>query len=294
MRECETAKMALLIALSFAILARPIHLHAQLRPEAEASRGIFLDDDDRYDQEVLPLRILKDLVAIPANAVYWGWEDWATFGGVMAVGGALMLPVGEEDKPFDVWFNDWFGQYTDPHVPEIWTRNNQIVLFTSVAVGGVSTWAGAALLDYPRVAQGVSLMVESVAVTQAYHLTLKLLTGRDGSGVFQGPPESFEIFPGGTPSGHWATFYSLWGSAEAYWQPHWAIRIAGHTLVAAGAVSHMLNHRHEISEVWFGATMGYAIGRWVVRHRASDEVGEEGVDLQVIPRPDGVALRWIY
>lgn len=261
------------------------------QPPHEANApGFLLGDHYRYGHSPVLLRIFCDVVAIPADVVHWDETDWATLAGVSGVGLGLMWPM---DPPFDVWLNRRVTPETDKWLPEIWNTPFQAALWGGIAVGGLGTWEWARLAGHDDLAEGMSLMAESLAVTQFYHLSLKLTLGRDGSGDFQGPPDSFDFFPAGTPSGHFATLYSLYGAAEAYWQPSWKIRVPAHILLALMALTHVLNHRHYLSEVWWGGALGYTVGHWVVHHRQSRHHLEGGQDVQisVTPLPRGIALQ---
>ena len=195
-----------------------------------------------------------------------------------------------------MWLSRKVTPETDTWVPTIWGTGFQAALWGGIAVGGLATWGWARAAGHDRLAEGMSLMAESLAVTQVYHLSLKLALGRDGSGGFRGPAGSFDIFPEGTPSGHFATLYSLYGAAEAYWQPSWKIRVPAHIVLALMALTHVLNHRHYLSDVWWGGALGYTVGHWVVNHRRSrrHRDGGEALQISVTPLPRGIALKLCF
>ena len=62
-------------------------------PHLESAPGFLLGEHYRYGQSPVVLRILCDVVAIPANIVHWDGDDWATLAGVSGVGVALMWPT---------------------------------------------------------------------------------------------------------------------------------------------------------------------------------------------------------
>ncbi len=68
-----------------------------------------------------------------------------------------------------------------------------------------------------------------------------------------------------------------------------AIGYAGVGTLAAG---HVVEHRHFLSETIWGAAMGWYVGRWVVRHRASWRYGEREREprVAIVPAPVGGAL----
>ena len=171
----------------------------------------------------------------------------------------------------------------------------QISLWGAVIAGGVGTYWWSMHTGNREVWQGMSLMGEALAVTQVYHLTLKFITGRDGpgdgdgQGRFLGPRNAFRVYPAGTPSGHAGTLYSLMGAGFAYFRPPWWVQGAGHVLIGGVVAFHVVDLRHFASESLWGAVMGWYVGRWVVRHRASWKFGEgpreepDDLDVAVVP-----------
>ena len=267
--------------------------------ESSPEPGPFLGKRYRYDRMEVFERTAYDLVAIPAGVADWRTEQWAVFSGVMVPTFALMAPAGPSP---DVRLDRWFQREFDPWFPDIWAMEYQIPFWTTVAVGGFGTWGIAAATDNDRLAQSMSLMGESVAVSQVYHLSLKLMTGREGPrdeqglGLFHGPPGFFDYFPSGTPSGHFSTLYAMWGAAQRYWQFPVGWDVTGHVLLGSLASTHVITHRHYLSDIIAGSAMGYAIGQWVVRHRSTRYQYREGraVRITILPRPRGFALSFQF
>ena len=261
--------------------------------------GPFLGERYRYGRMKLVERTAYDLVAIPAGVADWRAEQWAVFSGVMVPAFALMAPT---DPSPDVRLDRWFQKEFDPWFPDIWAMEYQIPFWTTLGVGGFGTWGIAAATDNDRLAQSMSMMAESVAVSQVYHMSLKLMTGREGPrdeqgrGIFHGPPGFFDYFPAGTPSGHFATLYAMWGAAQQYWQFPVGWDVTGHVVLGSLASTHVITHRHYLSESLVGSAMGYAIGQWVVRHRSTRYEYREGraVRVTVLPRPRGLALSFQF
>jgi hypothetical protein len=48
----------------------------------------------------------------------------------------------------------------------------------------------------------------------------------------------------------------------------------GHVLVGTGIAFHVIEHKHFPSDSLWGAAMGWYVGQWVVKHRASWLYGE--------------------
>ena len=151
----------------------------------------------------------------------------------------------------------------------------QPVLWGGIAVGGLGTWWWASATGHDHVAQGMSLMGEALAVAQAYHVSVKLLLGREGprhaSGEARilGPRASLRLYPAGTPSGHAATLFVLASAGCAYFEPPRWLELLVHGVASGLVLAHVVDHRHYLSDSVLGAGLGYGVGRWVVLHRAS-------------------------
>jgi PAP2 superfamily len=240
--------------------------------------GRLLGPEYRYDELNVVGRTLVDLVAIPANVDGWGTDAWLQAGAVGATVAVLMMP---RDPSLDVRLDRWLRRDVNGGSPLVWNDVMQPLLWSSIAVGGIGTWLWAAQGDHPDAAQGLSLMAESLAVSQAYHLGFKLLIGREGprdgsmEGRVLGPGRALRYYPGGTPSGHAATLYGLLGAGLAYFDPPWWAHAAGHLAAGSLVAFHVIDHRHYLSESLWGAAMGWSVGQWVVRHRATRAGGPD-------------------
>ncbi|MCB9780505.1 MAG: phosphatase PAP2 family protein [Alphaproteobacteria bacterium] len=226
----------------------------------------------RYGELGLFPRAFSSMAAIPLGVPRWRAKGWLGLAGVMVPVGAMMLPL---DPSPDARVEHWLLAHDDG-VPEIWATEMQAVLWPTLAVGTLATWGGAALADRPDIEQGMSLTVESVAVAQVYHLTLKMLIGREGPehgdpplGRILGPTASFRLFPAGTPSGHAATLFAMLGATQVYFAPPVWVTVLTHGLTGGLVVMHVVNHRHFASDSLWGSALGYSVGAWVVKHRST-------------------------
>ena len=265
-------------------------------PSTVTSPGFLLGQQLRYGEAGVFKRVLFDVAAIPGNLPRWDEEDWALFTGLNAAGGALMWPL---QPSLDVRIDRGIRDVFDPWMPDIWGMEFQIPLWGGLAVGGFGSWGIGALTGNDELAESMSLVGESVAVAQVYHLFFKLLTGRQGprrgekTGLFLGPTEAPRLFPEGTPSGHFATIYAIYGASQAYWEFPLVWDVVGHAVIGTLAATHVLNHRHYASEIVLGSAMGYAISHWVVRHRSTrfryDAQGNP-VRVNLVPGPGNLSL----
>ncbi|HET7753723.1 MAG TPA: phosphatase PAP2 family protein [Anaeromyxobacteraceae bacterium] len=261
-------------------------------------QGPFLGPQYEYGQMNVVKRALYDVVAIPANVGSWDAADWAQLG---AFGGAIAgLWYWPANPSPDVRFERWTTVHVSPHIPTIWNEVMQPLLWTSIAGGTLGTWYWAATHDRPDIAQGMSLMGEALAVTQAYHVTLKFFIGREGpqdgslEGRVLGPGKALKYYPAGTPSGHAGTLYSLLSVGFAYFEPPTWVQVVGHATVGGLVFAHVLDHRHYLSESLWGSAMGWYVGQWVVKHRTTRSIRERPgtltADLVPLPIAGGAGL----
>ncbi|GAO04457.1 phosphatase PAP2 family protein [Anaeromyxobacter sp. PSR-1] len=238
----------------------------------ETEPGPFLGEGTRYADLPVVRRVLLDLVAIPADAPRWSAPDAAGLALTLGAGLALMWPA--EPSP-DVRLDRWITRELNPHLPVVWNDVVQPALWGGIAVGGLGTWWLATRRGDAYVAQGCSLMAEALTVAQAYHVSVKLLVGREGprdgegEGRVLGPRASLRLYPAGTPSGHAATLYSLLSAGTAYFEPPLAAQLGLHALVGGLVAFHVIDHRHFLSDSLLGSVLGWSVGRWVVLHRRS-------------------------
>jgi hypothetical protein len=241
------------------------------RPAA-SEEGVFLGERYRWAHLNLVTRVLHDVVAIPGNVPRWQPDDWAQFALWTSAVGTLMF-AGEPSP--DVRFDRWTYRHLNGPLPELWTFRNEAVLWATLGAAGVATWGWAAATGRIEVAQGVSLMAEALAVAQIYHLSLKLALGREGpedgegNARILGPANALRVYPSGTPSGHSATFYSALSAAFAYFRPPAWLQVIVHAFAAGAIAFHVIEHKHFASDSLWGAVMGWYVGQWVVKHRAS-------------------------
>jgi hypothetical protein len=172
----------------------------------------------------------------------------------------------------------------------------QATLWSGLATAYFGTWLWADRTDHTGIAQGLSLMGESLAVAQAYHVGLKLLIGREGprpDGAeprVYGPGTGFLLYPAGAPSGHAVTLYSLMSAGFAWFEPPGWVQVTGHAALIGLLAFHAVDHRHYASDLVWGGAMGWYVGQWVVKHRASRpergaRAGKPAVQAAVVPVP---------
>jgi len=299
-------------ALAVALFAGSVHAQAFDVPHQSRVRtttgGFLLGDDWRYQPAHrvdtwfggIVKRFFADLVAIPANVPNWDRSDWALF--TTAGAGVAAFMVG--DPPLDVraqaWSHRTFGlRFTRLTV---WQPVGDVVIY-GLIWGGIGTMALRGLLT-PETEwiELVAMIIESFAVGEIYHAVPKLLIGREGpkdgqgQAVIHGPTASIGLWPAGTPSGHAMSTYAMMGAIPAWFDNPWltaAMQVFGFAFCA----TMVTDDYHFVSDIIWGATEGWSIGSWVVRHRSSRYVNEKKADgprvsvlPMVLPREGAVAL----
>lgn len=271
-------------------------------PGSRLHPGLFLGDEYRYGNMMLPLRVLTDLAAIPAGMARWEGQDWAAFSLVTITTASLMMPF---DFPLDARIQHRLHEWLGPDHFRVWTPLGDVLVNGAIYGSMAGILAYGLLKDDARAVQLVSLSAEAFAVTQAFHLTFKLLLGRegprngDGLGQIFGPSASFSLFPAGTPSGHTASLYALLGVATAYLD-NLPLSLALHVFGLAFAATIIMDDYHFLSDVIWGGAMGFAIGQWVVHHRANSSVSHGKskplfmVVPMVSPRGSGLAAGFTF
>ncbi|MHB8872056.1 MAG: phosphatase PAP2 family protein [Myxococcaceae bacterium] len=244
-------------------------------PEAEAGPRLtlLLGDQYRWPHLVLPLRFAADLVAIPASVPRWEQEDFGTLALYAGAVGALMTPTANGLSP-DTMLQRWVRAGRSPGQYLVWTTTGDALIWGSIWAlsGGMLAygwWAGNAEL-----LESFSLMLEAFSLAQVSQVVFKFALGREGPrdaqglGLLYGPKGFFRLFPAGTPSGHAAALYAMIGALSEYWQ-YPLLDVPLHLFGIFFAVTLITDDYHFISDVLWGAAMGYYQGKWVVRNRSS-------------------------
>ncbi len=226
-------------------------------------------DEWRHPQANVASRTWRDLAAVPASVVAWDAQDWSIFGATAAVTGALMLPPKDS---LDVRFQDWLKENRKPSLGRFFVKIKTIPEAILLVSYGAALFGTAWVTENKPLFEYGSLSLEALAISQFYHIVSKLLMGREGphqgggDGEVHGP--TVFLFPGGTPSGHASTAFALLAVAAEYWKK-WPIYALGGVATLYISMSLVYTRQHFVSDVVWGAVMGYAIGSWIVYHRSS-------------------------
>ena len=271
-------------ALAAALFATPALAQPVDAPRAAAQRvsngGWLLGDEWRYQPTnrldhwfggVLK-RFLADLVAIPGNVPNWSRDDFALF----TTGAAATLAFMVGDVPLDVQVQEWshrtFGRPLTRFT--VWQPLGDIVIYGLIwGTYGLAALRGL-LTPEKEWLELCALVLEGFAVAEIYHAVPKLLLGREGpmngegKAVIWGPTRSLSLWPAGTPSGHAASTYAMMGAVAQWFDDVW-LTLALQTFGFFFCAAMVTDDYHYVSDLIWGAGMGWSIGTWVVRHRSS-------------------------
>lgn len=251
----------------------------RLPPPERRGKAPFQRDHYRFPDMKLFPRVFVDVIAIPLAPVGWTPEQWAVSTAVVGTTGWLMLPAGPS---VDVRFQDQVRTWENPTVDQLLRKiSTWNAAYFTLGVIGVS-WLAAAVTQDPAAWELASLTTEAIGLAQFYHVSQKIALGREGpnqndrQGVIHGP--TVEFFPAGTPSGHAANVAVIAGTFAEYYD-RWWLRAGAFSLTTYFSASLVYHSQHYISDVIWGAALGYSTARWVVRNRSSKyRYGPSGIE----------------
>ena len=264
---------------------KPQTIEAEPKPKTNETKEqpFYRGEHLRYQNADIFRRTGASLLGNVLEIGNWDQDDWLIAGGTAATTIALMAPTDPSpDVRFQVWVQDNRSRQMNKVMPPLRTP-----AFRTYGLGTIGLLALYGHVGKkPRVLEAVSLSMEAVTVAVTLHLAQKLLIGRegptdaDGLGVIHGPTEGIHLYPAGTPSGHtastWAMSVVLMDQVDTWWGD-----VLGWSINSYVAVSLIYNDQHYISDIIWGAPLGYFVGKWVSKHRSSRYTYRNGVPVQV-------------
>lgn len=288
------------LAVLVALTARAQAPFSAAAPEVlpHAAHGLFTGDEWRYRRDRLvsgfALRLVADLISMPTGAPWWTPGEWGLFAGVVGSTVALSVSPRSGEASADVRFQRFLTfELLGEHHFRIWGPIGDPIIWSSVGVAMLVTLIYGLVTGDALAPELVALSLEAALVAQLYHQMIKLLTGRAGPqrpelmGNYYGPVDGIWLWPEGTPSGHMATMYAML-SVVMNLVDHPALWVGLNAFALVFGASLVGDTYHWLSEVTFGAAIGYCVGRWVVRHRSTHYV--YGVDEQPLVQLDVLPL----
>ena len=154
-----------------------------------------------------------------------------------------------------------FGQALESAGAPLWTGAVVGALFVAGRFGGGGRFR-AASYDW----------LDAAVVTGAYTELLKVAIGRERPNR-----EDSKSFP----SGHASNAFALAAVAERHYG--WKIGVPAYGLAAVVGASRLQREKHYLSDVLAGATLGYIVGRTVVRVNSQPRLSRGGSAVSVSP-----------
>jgi membrane-associated phospholipid phosphatase len=212
-----------------------------------ATGGARPDLPGQQDQPPVPADTRRTVVRLPLNLFR------ATFG---------VFSVANLDPAFIGTIATGFATMYDTPIAEA-LDDPDSTLGSSLETGGAPLWSGAvvgALFVGGRFAGGTRFRattydwLEAYLVTAGYTELVKEITGRTRPNGQD--DQSF-------PSGHASNAFALAVVAERHYG--WKVGMAAYGVAAVVGLSRLQQNAHYLSDVLGGATLGYIVGRTVVR-----------------------------
>ncbi|MFT3842257.1 MAG: phosphatase PAP2 family protein [Myxococcaceae bacterium] len=293
---------------ALAAIAVAVSLSAAPADAPKKTAGAFVGDDFRYRQtgffgwwQGVLTRPFIDLASIPTSLVTWDRWEWTA--ALVTLGSSVAMAVPVEGRSLDSRIQDGLHQslgvncdydrdatFCSPpprHGFHIWHGGAYDAAIIGVVTGlPLALLFSAALGHHEPLVEAGALAIEAFLVTEAYHISTKLLLGREaplsngGAGAFHGP--TLKYWPDGWPSGHAGTLFSI---ATVYGEYFENPYLEALLLSIAGVLSVflVLDDAHFTGEVIAGAALGYFTGRWVVRHRSSHyHTDDDGLPVKLV------------
>jgi membrane-associated phospholipid phosphatase len=252
------------------VVGKALPTRAQSDENEVRCEGPLQQDHFRVPNARVIPRAWRDLAAVPASVVAWDGADWGRFSAIAIPTLAMMSPPNY--RSYDVKLQRWLRENERPGADKLFLQIKTIPISIALASYGAALFGTAWALDNDELFEFASLSFEALLVTQFFHITSKLLLGREGPYQGDGEGRIYGLtrisFPGGTPSGHAATTYAVLTVMAEYWDKL-PLHFLAHAIGVYVSMSLVYERQHFISDVIWGAPMGYFIGRWIVRHRSS-------------------------
>ena len=236
--------------------------------------------------------VFVDTGKILASPLHADSSDWLKAGGVVAITGGLFL--------VDANIRD-FSQRNHGQAANKIASAGQILgnpLYTLPPVGAFYLYGY--LTDDSKAQKTSLLAVESLAISSLFTGLLKVIAQRDrpGSGAspykWEGP--RFNLNNLSFCSGHTSSAFSIATVfAEQYKNSPYVPPIA-YGLATLAGLSRVYDNKHWASDVFFGAALGYFVGKSVVNFHSDHLLNVANLSLvpDVRPNYNGITLQYKY
>ena len=218
---------------------------------------------------------LRDEGTILTAPLRFSAKDWLIAGSVLAITGVLIRndeAIYRRVKNFQQ-DHQWADGISSGL--EVFTRTGTIYLAGGFLIGGL-------LFKEKKTTETGSLALQAMIHSFVVIQLIKHLAGRqrpsweDGSDGWHGPAGFLKRYEAGQwtrydafASGHTITIWSLATVIATQYRHTGWVPVAGYTLAGLCGLATITEDLHWLSDVFVGAVLGYAIGKFVVKRRGS-------------------------
>ena len=232
-------------------------------------------------------RYASDTAALVVAPAHWDATDYERAGiATVAIGGAFAA----DKAVYDAFARNRSDFTNDVSGGTSWFGSPGALCLSVGLIGAGLVFENADVRDMGRDS------LEAIAITGVFtNLVIKPTAGRYRPNESEGETK-FDPFSGHASftSGHATAAFSL-ASVVAMRSPGWIVPTIVYGMATVVAFDRINDREHFLSDVVTGALFATATGRFLVhRHRADrvvETVDSPGTSLDVVPIPDGVALR---
>ena len=229
-------------------------------------------------------RYARDGAALVTSPLRWDDRDWTMFS-AFAVSFGILLAT---DGPTYVAIQERRSATTDD-ISRVTTPFGQEYAW---ALAGAML-AGGLLANEPELRDTGRDALEAAVFAGLMTAILKPVFGRerpdqsDGRTAFHGFTSRYESLPSGHATMAWAV-----ASVVAMRTDGWIVPTVAYTLATLVSFDRVNDQKHFVSDVFMGAAIGVAVGRFVVgRHQ---EPNPPGVAVALAPIPGGMGVRLAF
>lgn len=245
--------------------------------------------------------VLQDQGKILTSPFRMKGKDFLLWGGVVLVTGVLIAndeTIYREIKEFQQK-NEWIDDIS-PKVTKLGLGEWNLGIAGAFYLGGL-------LFKDKKAKETARLTLMTFIHTGIVVQIGKHLTGRqepkwdNGKDHWAGPAGFFKRYKEGEishydafPSGHTITIFgTATVVAEMYKKTIW-VPVLSYSLAAACGLSRVTEDTHWLSDVFLGAVLGYAIGKYIVKKR--NRLGKEKLNIYPIAHSQqiGINLQYIF
>lgn len=260
----------LVIFLIVVLVVGPVFSQVPAEKEAEEA-----ENEEKQEKTSLVKGFFQDEGKILTAPLRFKTKDWLLAAGAAAVTGVLIHndeAIYREVKEFQDK-HEWVDKISQPL--ERFTRQGIYGAAALFVVAGL-------LFKDKRAAETGSLALQAALHSFVVIQIIKHLTGRQRPSWENGIDgwHGLEGFFGRYESGQWSKYdafasghtIGLWSIAAVVatqYRHKWWVPVISYTVATLGGLGTMTADLHWLSDVFFGAVLGYAIGKFVVRRRST-------------------------